>query len=297
MDIHEIIFDREGGDVNVTLVGVGNVTADSVSLLVTMEPENDDEEEIESRLLHYNRKTKEVSVLVEFQDWFTALTEDQQGILYASSASGEFVTLKNNKAVTKDLNCPDGLNALRMLPEGGYVLVGNEGMLVQLEPGKKTPVSYNFGSDLYDLSVFSQTAMVAVGDKGGILYGNGTTWEKIKARTTACMYAVWMVNETFYYVGGERKLLQIKPDKINSMKIPDGVTVYSMVVFQDQLYIATGEDGIYMVETSGEYKQVADDYMFTLQTAGGFLFGFGNEMMIQYDGTEWEKTRVLFQST
>lgn len=280
---------------NTTLIGVVGSSGSNLKILANLAPDVDDPDEIISVLADFDFDTGEWEIVQEFNGWLTSMVKDSQGRLLAVSADGELVTLGRGVPSVRDLVCPGALNSLCCLPGGGIAAVGDAGAIRLLPTLASPAIDTVAAADLYEVSAWSDTAMVAVGDEGTVLFGNGRGWQPVIVPTNVCLYAVLILGEQHFVIAGVGGvILEFTPGGISELDVPRDLTIYALAHFQGSLYLACGDDGLWRIAGGGACERISDEIVFSLSVVDSRLIGFGNNVLNAFNGDRWSRHELDF---
>lgn len=163
----------------VTLIGVAKGQQGHLDILANFSPEPDDPDEIVSVVIDYEPATDDGEVTHQHDGWLTAMVQAESGESLTVSADGELVRFKSGRFKVTKLGIDTPLNDITLVPGAGYVAVGDRGVLLEAKWLNAKPKRLEFGADLYGVRAAAPNAMVAVGDAGCVLYGDGASWRKV----------------------------------------------------------------------------------------------------------------------
>ena len=132
----------------------------------------------------------------------------------------------------------------------------------------------------------SPTNVIAVGDRGLTLRFDGTSWVDMKPPTRKNLLTVLCRSDQEVYVaGGQGALFRWDGSKWEAIPTPE-ITISSLAIYRDVLYAASGKTGVYRMGPNGldEFKKLI---LNRLRTIDDLLFGVGNRLVAQFDGTGW----------
>lgn len=280
--------------IKVTLIGVAKGKGGHLDILANFAPEVDDPDEIQSVIIDYEPVTDDGEVTHAHEGWLTAMVQSDSGELFTVSADGELVRFKAGKFKVADLGCASALNDITLVPGAGYVAVGDGGVLLEAQGVDAKPQRLDVGPDLYGVRAHAGNAMVAVGDQGCVLYGDGASWRKIIVPTNACLYAVTMSDAQHFYVGGKGVLLRFTAKGIEEIDIPRDMTIYALAVHEGKLYVAAGEEGLLALAVDDTLQPESDEHLYSLQHVGPLLSAMGNHVLLLRQGGQWTRHEFEF---
>ena len=193
---------------------------------------------------------------------------------------------KGNKWNILDLECPDGLNSVWASNDDEAFAVGLNGERVRVIGQTVTVVRDPEARRLNAIHGTSSANVYAVGDYGVIMNYDGKIWKDLDLPTNVNLLAVLCNSENEVYVGGSRgTLLKWNGVQWEALESPE-ITITSIALFNGDLYVSAGRDGVYILGKDG-LEPFKDLLIYHLKTIGKNLFGIGNRLVAQFDGSGW----------
>ena len=280
--------------IRVTLSGAAEGTNGHLRLLANFSSEGESPDEIESVVIDYDPETDEGEVTHAHEGWLTAMVPTDSGEWLCVSADGELVRFRSGRFAVSDLGLESALNDVTLVPGAGYVAVGDGGALLEAKRIGTKPRRLTFGPDLYAVRAVASNAKVAVGDRGSVWLGDGAAWTKLDVPTEACLFAVAMIGERHFYVGGEGVLFRFTSDRPEPVAIPPEMTLYALAAWEGRLLAAAGEHGLFSLGADGTLRTESDAPMYSLQPVGERMAAMGDHVLLLGRSGSWTRHEFAF---
>jgi hypothetical protein len=220
------------------------------------------------------------------ESWLTSMDQTPSGRLFAVSMEGELHYGEEETWATMNLECPDGLNAIWAASDRDLFAVGLAGWRVRISNMVPHVNRDTRERRLNAVHGTSPENIYAAGDGGVIFRYQGGIWSEIESATNVALLAVLCHNDDVYFAGAEGTLFRRIGDQWNELHSPEEITITSLAWYQDSLFAAAGLNGIYRLGPNG-LEKFKDRIIYRLRTVGDLLFAFGNNLVIQFDGSGW----------
>jgi hypothetical protein len=220
------------------------------------------------------------------ESWLTSMDETPSGNPFAVSMEGELHYPENGTWTTMNLACPDGLNAVWAASDHDLFAVGLAGWRVRV-----TDLVPRVDRDpkerrLNAVHGTSPDNVYAAGDGGIVFHYDGRAWNEIEAPTNATLLAVLCHKDDVYFAGARGTLFRKTGDRWDDLHSREEITITSLAWYGDALFAAAGAKGVYRLGPNG-LEAFKERVIYRLKTVADLLFGFGNSLVIQFDGSGW----------
>lgn len=229
--------------------------------------------------------------MYEAEAWLTAMDESAGGSIFAVSVDGRLHSGIAGQWSELDLHCP-GLNAIWAASDNEAFAVGEKDVRVRALGGNVNTVVGAEGNRLNAVHGTSSKNVVAVGDNGLIMRFNGNEWTELDSATNYNLLAVLCRSETEVYIAGAAGILLLY-DGATVRQIDTAVDyVFSgLAWYRGSLHLAAGQNGIGVLGAGG-VEQIKTLVLYKIKVIGELLFGWGNNLIAQYDGAGWWGGRI-----
>lgn len=141
---------------------------------------------------------------------------------------------------------------------------------------------------------YSERELYAVGWGGEIWQFDGAAWTRRDSPTDAILSAVCCAPDGVVYAAGQRGTLLSGRDGAWEVVARDGVDIWDLCWFRDELYVATMQTlfrlaGNQLVEV--DFGAVGRPTCYSLTTADGVLWSIGQHDVASFDGATWHRHR------
>lgn len=270
----------------ITLVSACGVSG-RIFVLENVAPPDHDPEGIWS-FIYEKQSDDSWEPIFEIQAWLSALAVNSSGNLYAVSLDNQlYSNILNNKQVI-DIKSHDGLNSLWISPTGKLFTVGNKGERISASDEKIELVTDLKERCLYSVHGLTDSLVLAVGDQGVIWKYNGVTWLELDQITNDTLYSLYCVSPSEIYVASACGVVY-QYDGVDwlELKLPLPMEVFSIAKYNETLYVATGESGVWQYDGSN-FVLIKDWIIHELAIVEKMLYGLGGNLIAQFDGKKWE---------
>lgn len=274
-------------DHNTTIVSLSGRDHNNLHFLANLSPTVSDPDSIWSvvaRLAH--RPEVRWTRLHMIESWLTSMDETPSGNLFAVSMDGELHYVQNSAWTTMDLGCPDGLNAIWAASDRDLFTVGLAGWRARITDMVPQVNRDTKQRRLNAIHGTSTENVYAAGDNGTVFHYDGRVWTEVETPTNAALLAVLCHNDDVYFAGASGTLFLKTGDRWDQLHSQDEITINSLAWYRDTLFAAAGLRGVYRLGDDG-LVPFKERIIFRLKTVGDLLFGFGNRLLIQFDGSGW----------
>ena len=227
----------------------------------------------------------------EAKSWLTSMDRSLGGILFAVSMDGKLHSDKIGTWRVRDLRCP-GLNAVWAASDDEVFAVGESATRVNV---LGTVVNVVRGLPEQRLNAVHGTSpqnVLAVGDNGLILRYDGVYWNELEVATNYNLLAVFCRSETEAYVAGAQGvLMRFDGTDFKHLVAPEELIITDLAWYRDALYVASGQNGIHVLGQD-RLERIKELIVYGLRTVDGLLFAWGNNLVVQFDGSGWWGGRI-----
>lgn len=272
---------------NASIVSITGESNDNLNLLANLYYEPFDSESVLSVVTSLSHKPDVKGDTIYSTDtWCTSMDKSKGGILYVVSMEGELHIFRNMKWTVINLLCPDGLNSVWAASDYEAFAVGLKGEQVRVI---NEAVTLTRDPNCRRLNAVHGTAssnVYAVGDDGLIFHFDGYAWTELKSPTASNLLAVLCISDKEVYVAGTAGAL-FKWDGVSWKRlVAPKIKITSLAMYQNVLYAAAGSEGVFILQKKG-LQEVKKLLLYRLKTIDNLLFGVGNRLVAQFDGTNW----------
>lgn len=284
-------------DLGVSIIGAVGKSITDMRVITNLYYLPMDPEEIFTDITHWNYvRNAPTSQNEKILDaWLTSLKLSTNGILWASSMNGTIWQNSNNKWHPITTSCTDGLNDLWVSPTNDIFAVGTNGDKVHIINNEITTITDDENRRLNAISGSSNKNIFAVGENGLVLHFDGKQWRQIKLPIEHNLLAVLTISDIETYVAGSNGTIFKWNGSDWEWLGGDGsdLNISSIVKHKDQIFIATGKDGIHIIEPDGPviFKSLI---LYKLFVIGENLVGVGNKLLAILDEEGWFGGNVTF---
>ncbi|MBE9569069.1 MAG: hypothetical protein IMF11_00445, partial [Proteobacteria bacterium] len=272
---------------NTTLVSITGENNLNLHILANLYHEPFDAESILSVVASLSHKPNvKWKIIYSTETWCTSMDQSEGGTLFVVSMEGELHIFQNQQWDILNLKCPDGLNAVWAANDVEAFAVGLNGEMIRVTGRTMDTFIDTEGRRMNAVHGSSPSNVWAVGDNGVVYFFDGSSWAKIKIPTNLNLISVLCRSEDEVYVGGAKGTLAIW-NSVEWRFIPSPeMNITSMAIYQEKLYAAAGLKGVYLLGKKGLelHKELT---LYRLKTIDDRLFGVGNRLVAQFDGTGW----------
>jgi hypothetical protein len=286
--------DEIDDDTVTTLLGITGSSHTDLQFLANISPavsEPDSNWSIIGKMMHKPRidwaKDYEVG------SWLTSMDSSGAGRLFAVSNDGKLHSNRAGPWAVTDLRCP-GLNGVWAASDQEVFAVGQSAVRVNVI-GSVTNVVLGLPTQrLSAVHGTSRANVLAVGKNGMVLRFDGATWVELERVTNYNLLAVLCRSESEAYVAGAGGvLMRFNGVGFEHLAASSGMIVTGLAWYRHALHVATATDGVQVLGPRGlaPIKQLG---LARLRTIGDLLFGIGNDLVVQYDGSGWWGGKLTF---
>jgi hypothetical protein len=272
---------------NTTLVSIIGENNLNLHILSNLYHEPFDSESILSVVASLSHKPNvKWKIIYSTETWCTSMDQSAGGTLFVVSMEGELHIFQNQHWDILNLKCPNGLNAVWAANDVEAFAVGLNGEMIRVIGRTIDTFIDTEGRRMNAVHGSSPSNVWAVGDNGMVYFFDGSSWAEIKIPTNFNLISVLCISEDEVYVGGAKGTVAIW-NSIEWRFIPSPeINITSMAIYQEKLYAAAGLAGVYMLGKKGLELQ-KELSLYRLKTIDDLLFGLGNRLVAQFDGTGW----------
>lgn len=274
-------------DHHTTIISITGEHHNSLHFLANLSPTVSDPDSIWSVVATLSHRPEvQWTRMHMVESWLTSMDKTPSGKLFAVSMDGELHYVENRTWTSMDLGCPEGLNAIWAASDRDLFTVGLAGWRVRI-----TDMVPQLSRDVRErrLNAVHGTSpedVYAAGDDGIIFHYERGVWNELDSPTNAALLAVLCHNDDTYFAGAGGTLFRRNGDIWNELHSPEGVTITSLEWYDGALFAAAGLNGVYRLGPNG-LERFKERIIYRLKTVGDLLFGFGNRLVIQFDGSGW----------
>lgn len=238
-----------------------------------------------------HRPTIDWTKVYEAEAWLTSMDRSSGGVLFAVSLNGRLHSNSTGSWTETNLACP-GLNAVWAAGDDEAFAVGENATRVHV---LGTDVIVVAGLPTQRLNAVHGTSsqnVLAVGDNGMIMRFDGANWNELESPTNYNLLSVLCRSETETYIAGAGGLLlRFDGTGFEQVVPPGDLVITGMAWYRDELYVAAGLSGVHILNVD-VLEQVKPLIIYKLRTIANLLFGWGNNLIVQFDGAGWWGGRI-----
>jgi photosystem II stability/assembly factor-like uncharacterized protein len=274
-----------------TVIDVAGSALDDLHVLANLYEPPMDPEEITS-VVYAVTYEPDTTINSEFRhvSWFTAMKMSDDKSLFAVTMDGELHFRKEGKWDSVSLDVKGGLKDLWLEDGRSVYCVSEQGEIVHVtfDSRMKMMGQDKFVDpekrDLFAIHGTSSKKIMAVGSEGVVYEYNGKTWKEVESGTNLTLMTVLGVSESESYFGGVRGLLfKYDGKEIEKIETDDKMSITGMAMYQGELHVATGKDGVQVVR-KGALEKIRKAPLHHLVKIGDYLVGNGEKLVAYTDG-------------
>jgi hypothetical protein len=229
--------------------------------------------------------------IYEFDSWLTSMDRSVGGSLFAVSLDGRLHSNHTGAWGEMDLRCP-GLNSVWAATDDGAFAVGEGATRVRIAGMGATAIRGTPQQRLNAVHGTSPENVLAVGDNGLIMRFDGANWIQLDPPTNYNLLAVLCRSQSEAYIAGAGGvLLRYDGTDFEHLVKPGDLVITGLAWYRDALHAAAGQGGVHVLTAIG-LDQIKPLILYKLRTIGDLLFGWGNNLIAQFDGSGWWGGRI-----
>lgn len=277
-------------DVQTSIVGLAPaVTADTnIELLINLYEQPLDPDDVNSAV--HSVKTSltgtQGTAAYNVVEWLTSLDTAAGGMMVACSMDGNIHLREQGTWSVIDSGCDAGLNSIFSLDDSTAYAVAVSGQIVRIGSRQAHIDFPGTGTRLNSIHGCSPSCLYAVGDDGLVARFDGQAWSVLEPFTNANLLAVLCVAHDNVFVAGALGIVFHWDGQVWKRFNAPPVTLTSIACYKNRIYLASGKDGIFIVEdeTLEHLKQLI---LYRLRVIDDLMYGVGGSLLAWFDGAQW----------
>ncbi len=229
------------------------------------------------------------NVIYEFDGWFADLYISPDGRKYVAGNAGRLhVQIDGEWSVSQ---CPVTHMLTSICLGSGAVLVTSKNGIFRFEDDRWSHVYDTDGNYLNRIICLPDGRKYAVGCSGQLIQFNGRNWSAIELDTNIDINSVAVSPAgTIYACGDVGTLIVGENQNWNIIEIGD-VDFVDIAVFDNQIYLAGGVDGLFLLEDGQSIVNNYEILASRLRSSEKYLCASGGIEVHRFDKISWEKIR------
>lgn len=278
-EIHYEIFDICGTE------------ADSIQLLVHIEPSPDHEEYNRAAIVRLSAKTLVVEYVLN--TWATSFWQSPTGAIYVASTNGNIHSNPTDRWLYTPVGEQFTLNNIWGLSDELIYCSAFNGNLFRKSLDGWQHFSDGLEGTLCAIGGTSEDDLYVLGVRGALFHHNGKKWSEVQTPTNNTLVSVLSVSrEETYFCGWSGAFFRLVKGVWENYSIDPNLSLYSLVLYNSQIFVGAAFDGIFLYDGK-KLVSFADDILATgLRVVGGYLFAFGDNIIQRYDGRTWTRMEL-----